>query len=80
MKKQTVWNAVDTFDRLYLEGETAPRMMSFGVHLRIIGRPGRFIWFERFLKHVLRYDKVWITTRKNIANHWASHYPFGSKK
>ena len=71
--------AIDTFDRLYLEGETAPRMMSFGVHLRIIGRPGRFIWFERFLEHVLQHEKVWITTRRDIANHWTSQNPFGSK-
>ena len=71
--------AIDTFDRLYFEGETAPRMMSFGVHLRIIGRPGRFIWFERFLEHVLQHEKVWITTRRDIAKHWASQNPFGSK-
>ena len=72
--------AKDTFDRLYLEGEREPRMMSFGIHLRIIGRPGRFIWFERFLEYVLSYKQVWVTTRKEIADHWQSSYPFSSEE
>lgn len=69
--------AVDTFDQLYREGATEARMMSFGVHLRIVGRPGRFIWFERFIDHVLSHDDVWITSRRAIAEHWAGLYPYG---
>jgi peptidoglycan/xylan/chitin deacetylase (PgdA/CDA1 family) len=69
--------AVDTFDQLYREGADAPRMMSFGVHLRIVGRPGRFIWFERFIDHVLSHDDVWIASRRAIAEHWAGLYPYG---
>ena len=67
--------AVDTFDQLYREGAEEPRMMSLGLHLRIIGRPGRFVWLERFIDHVLARDDVWITTRRAIANHWKGLYP-----
>lgn len=59
--------AKDTFDRLYREGATARRMMSLGVHLRIIGRPGRIDYFERFLDHVAAHDDVWIARRIDIA-------------
>ena len=72
--------AKDTFDRLYLEAEREPRMMSFGIHLRIVGRPGRFVWFERFLEYVLSYEQVWIATRKEIADHWQSSYPFSPEE
>ena len=68
--------AIDTFDQLYLEGAAEPRMMSFGIHLRIVGRPGRFIWFERFIEHVISHKDVWIASRCQIANHWAAVYPF----
>ena len=68
--------AVDTFEQLYREGAAAPRMMSFGIHLRIVGRPGRFVWFEKFIDHVLSRKDVWITTRRDIARHWASLYPY----
>jgi allantoinase len=68
--------AVDSFDQLYREGENEARMMSLGVHLRIIGRPGRFVWFERFIDHVLSKGDVWITTRRSIAEHWTEHYPY----
>jgi allantoinase len=71
--------AVDTFDQLYREGADEPRMMSLGLHLRIIGRPGRFIWFERFVDHVLSKDDVWITTRRAIADHWSGLYPYNSE-
>ena len=59
--------AIDTFDRLYREGANARRMMSLGVHLRIIGRPGRIDYFERFLDHVLAHDDVWVARRIDIA-------------
>lgn len=69
--------AIDTFDWLYREGAEAPRLMSLGVHLRIIGRPGRIGYFERFIQHVRRHDRVWIATRQAIAEHWAAHCPPG---
>jgi allantoinase len=58
------------FDQLYREGESGnPKMMSLGLHLRIIGRPGRIWAFEDFLRHVKARDGVWITTRQEIAQH-----------
>ena len=67
--------ATDTFDWLYEEGASAPRMMSLGVHLRIIGRPGRIGAFERFLQHATARPGVWIATRRAIAEHFASQVP-----
>ena len=67
--------AIDTFDWLYREGAEAPRMMSLGVHLRIIGRPGRIGYFERFIQHVRQHDRVWIATRQAIAEYWGAHCP-----
>lgn len=66
----------DTFDYLYAHGQDLPRMMSIGLHGRIIGRPGRFVALERFLDYLLKFDNVWIPTRKNIATYWISKYPF----
>jgi allantoinase len=68
--------ATDSFNWLYLEGVSAPRMMSLGVHLRIIGRPGRIRYFEKFLDHALRHGDVWIATRLEIARHWAERSPY----
>lgn len=68
--------ACDTFDWLYREGADGPRMMSLGLHLRIIGRPGRIGYFEKFLDHVMAHDDVWITTRHQIARHWADRNPY----
>lgn len=67
--------ALDTFDWLYREGAEDPKMMSFGLHLRIIGRPGRIGAFERFLLHVRKHPDVWIATRREIAQRWASLHP-----
>jgi hypothetical protein len=67
--------AIDTFDRLYSEGADAPRMMSLGVHLRIIGRPGRIGYLERFVEHVARHPRVWVATRRAIAEHWTAVNP-----
>ena len=72
--------AVDSFDQLHREGADEARMMSLGVHLRIIGRPGRFVWFERFIDHVLTKGDVWITTRRSIAEHWTEHYPYNAEE
>ena len=73
--EQWLQYATDTFDWLYEEGGSAPRMMSLGVHLRIIGRPGRIGVFERFLKYAVGRPGVWIATRRAIAEHFASQVP-----
>jgi putative urate catabolism protein len=66
----------DTFDVLYAEGGEAPKMMSVGLHCRLVGRPGRFAALERFLDHVARHDRVWVCRRLDIARHWhANHRP-----
>lgn len=66
----------DAFDVLYAEGETAPKMLSIGLHNRVIGRPARFASLQRFLDYVQRHDKVWICRRSDIARHWQSVHPF----
>jgi len=60
----------DTFDCLYAEGGTAPKMMSVGLHCRLIGRPGRAASLVRFLDHVAARDRVWVASRMEIARHW----------
>jgi peptidoglycan/xylan/chitin deacetylase (PgdA/CDA1 family) len=65
--------AIDTFDWLHKEGADAPRIMSIGLHLRIIGRPGRVGALERFFRHVASRPGVWIATRRAIAEHFARH-------
>lgn len=65
--------ATDTFDTLYREGETTPRMMSLGLHLRVIGRPGRIWALASFLEHIAAKRDVWIATREQIAEHFRQH-------
>lgn len=65
----------DSFDVLYEEGKYAPKMMSVGLHCRIIGRPGRFAALKRFIEYVAQRQQVWITTRTEIASHWLKHHP-----
>ena len=65
----------DSFDTLYAEGETAPKMMSVGLHCRLAGRPGRIAGLRRFLDHVQSQDKVWICRRVDIARHWRAVHP-----
>ena len=65
----------DTFDVLYAEGEDTPRMMSIGMHCRLLGRPGRFRALQRFLDHLQRHDRVWVCRRVDIARHWIAHHP-----
>jgi peptidoglycan/xylan/chitin deacetylase (PgdA/CDA1 family) len=60
----------DTFDVLYAEGAHRPRMMSVGIHARILGRPGRIRALTRFLEHVSSHEGVWIARRDEIARHW----------
>ena len=66
----------DAFDTLYAEGATAPKMLSIGLHCRLIGRPGRIAALERFFQHVKKHDKVWICRRIDIARHWHQHHPY----
>lgn len=60
----------DAFDMLYAEGETAPKMMSIGLHCRLVGRPGRTASLARFLDYVQQHDRVWLCRRVDIARHW----------
>ena len=64
----------DTFDLLYAEGGTAPKMMSVGLHCRLAGRPGRALAIARFLDHVAAHDRVWVCRRLDIARHWHAHF------
>ena len=66
----------DSFDVLYAEGEDAPRMLSIGMHCRLLGRPGRMRALQRFLDHVQAHDKVWICRRIDIARHWKQVHPY----
>jgi len=67
----------DTFDTLYAEGEAgSPKMMSVGLHCRLVGRPGRAVALARFVDYVLSKDKVWIAKRIDIARHWMEHHPY----
>jgi len=66
----------DAFNWLYRRGaEGSPRMMSIGLHGRIIGRPGRIAALERLLDHIQRHDGVWMCDRASIARHWRALYP-----
>lgn len=65
----------DAFDTLYEEGAEVPKMMSIGLHARLIGRPGRFRALKRFVEHVVSHDRVWIARRVDIARHWREQHP-----
>lgn len=67
----------DAFDYLYAEGETAPKMMSVGLHSRLVGRPGRTLALARFLDYVSQRDRVWLCRRIDIARHWHEHHQQG---
>ena len=64
----------DSFDVLYEEGKTSPKMMSVGLHCRLIGRPGRIQSLKKFLDYVLKFNDVWICKRVDIAKHWIKNY------
>jgi allantoinase len=70
----------DTFDALYTEGDpdglNAPKMMSIGMHCRLLGRPGRITALQRFLDHIGRHDNVWVARRIDIARHWKATHPY----
>ena len=65
----------DSFDTLFAEGERAAKMLSIGLHCRLVGRPGRAAALNRFLDYVSSHDHVWVTTRLDIARHWIRHHP-----
>jgi putative urate catabolism protein len=64
----------DAFDVLYAEGDTAPKMMSVGLHCRLVGRPGRAAALSRFLDYVQQHENVWLPRRIDIAHHWHAHH------
>ncbi|MBC8259577.1 MAG: allantoinase PuuE [SAR324 cluster bacterium] len=64
----------DAFDVLYTEGKTAPKMLSIGLHCRLVGRPGRTASLEKFLTHVQSHPNVWLCRRIDIAQHWHKHH------
>jgi len=66
----------DSFDVLYAEGESTPKMLSIGLHCRLAGRPGRFAALQRFLDHIQSHDRVWICRRIDIARHWIDRHPW----
>jgi allantoinase len=69
----------DSFDCLYAEGDpnglNRPKMMSVGMHCRLLGRPGRFMAIKRFIDYVASFDHVWVATRQDIARHWRATHP-----
>ena len=69
----------DSFDALYAEGDEAPKMMSIGMHCRLLGRPGRIGSLRRFLDHVQSHERVWICRRIDIARHWQATHPFDAQ-
>jgi putative urate catabolism protein len=69
----------DAFDVLYAEGAEHPKMMSVGLHARLMGRPGRAAALARFLDHVERHDRVWICRRVDVARHWRAQHPYAQE-
>jgi peptidoglycan/xylan/chitin deacetylase (PgdA/CDA1 family) len=69
----------DSFDALYAEGDPSgldrPKMMSIGMHCRILGKPGRIGALRRFLDHVQAHEGVWVARRIDIARHWRATHP-----
>ncbi len=68
----------DAFDVHYAHATDHPSMMSIGMHCRLLGRPGRMLALQRFLDHIQKYDRVWITRRIDIARHWKKQHPFNA--
>ncbi len=70
----------DTFDALYAEGnpkgDNAPKMMSVGMHCRLLGKPGRIVALQKFLDHIAKHDRVWVARRIDIARHWKQVHPY----
>ena len=66
----------DSFDVLYAEGADSPKMMSIGMHCRLLGRPGRMLALQKFLDHIEKHADVWVCKRIDIARHWQATHPF----
>jgi len=66
---------IDSFDTLYREGATTPRILNVGLHCRLIGRPGRIDGLRRALAHIAKHDGAWVTRRVDIARHWIAEHP-----
>ena len=66
----------DSFATLYAEGAEHPKMMTIGLHNRLIGRPGRAGAILRFLDHAQAHDRVWFARRREIAEHWHARHPY----
>ena len=73
----------DSFDALYAEGDpsglNSPKMMSIGMHCRLLGRPGRIVALQKFLDHIEKHQNVWVCRRIDIAQHWQALHPFSAK-
>jgi putative urate catabolism protein len=73
----------DAFDTLYAEGDPrgldAPKMLSIGLHCRLVGRPARLASLARFLDYVQRHDDVWVARRIDIARHWIATHPAAAR-
>ena len=65
----------DAFDVLYAEGASTPKMLSIGLHCRIVGRPARFAALQRFVAYVQQHQDVWLCRRIDIAEHWQQEHP-----
>jgi len=65
----------DSFDQLFAEGKETPRMLTIGLHARLIGRPGRIGALHRILDYILDHDHVWLARRDDIARHWQARHP-----
>ncbi|HWJ88381.1 MAG TPA: allantoinase PuuE [Pelagibacterium sp.] len=71
----------DSFDCLYREGQEGnPKMMSVGLHCRLVGQPGRVEGLRRFLDYIAGFEKVWVPRRIDIARHWAERHPYAPPK
>ena len=74
----------DSFDALYAEGNPAgldrPKMMSIGMHCRLLGRPGRIVALQKFLDHIAKHDHVWVCRRVDMARHWQAVHPYQANK
>lgn len=68
----------DAFDTLYAEGETAPKMMSVGLHCRIAGKPPRAAAVAKFLDYVMGHERVWVAKRIDVARHWLAEHPYAA--
>jgi len=66
----------DSFDALYAEGADSPKMMSVGMHCRLLGRPGRIVALQKFMDHIERHDRVWVCRRIDVAHHWQRVHPY----